>query len=64
MLSRFMGSKPLMYNKTFVYIEMNLHCLVLHWRLLCNQLYTKNIENHIKRLKYIDVTQMIRVLRK
>ena len=32
----------MMHNKTFVYIEMNLHCLLLHWRLLCNQLYTKN----------------------
>ena len=40
--SRFVGSKPLMHNKTFVYIEMNLHWLVLHWRLLCNQLQTKN----------------------
>ena len=59
--SRFVGSKPLMHNKTFVYIEMNLHCLVLHWRLLRNQLHTKkkHVENHIKRLKNIDVTLMI-----
>ena len=57
--SRVVGSKPLMHTKTFVYIGMNSRHFVLHWCLLCNQFNTKNIDNHVKRLKKIDVTQVI-----